>query len=231
VGDQAYGVTNPQFTGAYAEYAVARAAMVSVKPSSLTFVEAASVPVVAVTARQALLDHAQLQPGQTVVIHGAAGSVGAFAVQFARRAGLRTIATASANDARFLRELGADTVIDFSKERFEEVVRNADAVIDLVGGETQTLSFQVLRRGGKLISAVSPPDQRLAQSSGVQAHFFLVQVTSQALAEIATLLDQGKLRTHVGTVLPLAQAREAHLMLEGERPRRKGKIVLTTESS
>jgi NADPH:quinone reductase-like Zn-dependent oxidoreductase len=227
-GDEIYGVTNPQFTGAYAEYALASAAMVSKKPSSLSFVEAASVPVIAVTARQALFDHAQLHVGQTVVIHGAAGNVGAFAVQFARQAGLRTVATASADDARFVRELGADTVIDFSKERFEDVVRDADAVLDLIGGETQTRSFQVLRRGGKLISAVSPPDQQLAHSRGVEAAFFLVKVTSQSLAEIATLLDQGKLRTQVGSVLPLAQAREAHLMLEGVRPRKKGKIVLAT---
>jgi NADPH:quinone reductase-like Zn-dependent oxidoreductase len=184
-----------------------------------------------VTARQALFEHAQLQPGQTIVIHGAAGNVGAFAVQFARHAGLRTIGRASADDARFVREAGADTVIDFRKERFEAVARNADAVIDLVAGEMQTLSFQVLRRGGKLISAVSPPDQQRARSSGVEASFFLVQVTTQTLAEIATLFDQRKLRTQVGTVLPLERAREAHLMLEGERPRKKGKIVLTTATS
>lgn len=231
VDEPIYGVTNPQFTGAYAEYALASAAMVSIKPSSLTFVEAASVPVIAVTARQALFDHAQLQRGQTVVIHGAAGNVGAFAVQFAHHAGLRIFATASADDASFVHELGADTVIDFRKERFEEAVRNADAVIDLVGGETQTRSFQALRRGGKLISAVSPPDQQLARSAGVEAAFFLVKVTSQSLAEIARLLDEGKLRTQVGTELPLAQARQAHLMLEGMRPRQRGKIVLATKSS
>src|SRR5262249_19712417 len=138
IGDQIYGVTNPQFTGAYAQYALVNAAMASLKPSSLSFVEAASVPVIAVTARQALFDHARLQAGQTVVIHGAAGNVGAFAVQFARHAGVRTIATASADDARFLRELGVDRVIDFRTERFENIARNVDAVIDLVGGETQT---------------------------------------------------------------------------------------------
>jgi NADPH:quinone reductase-like Zn-dependent oxidoreductase len=122
-------------------------------------------------------------------------------------------------------------VIDYRTQRFEEEVRDADAVIDLVGGETQTRSFQVLRRGGKLISAVSSPDQHLAQSHGVEAAFFLVNVTTQYLAEIAGLIDSGKLRTRVGAVLPLADAREAHLMLERIRPQPKGKIVLAVRAS
>jgi NADPH:quinone reductase-like Zn-dependent oxidoreductase len=126
-----------------------------------------------------------------------------------------------------LRDLGANTVIDFQTQRFEEEVRDTDAVIDLVGGETQKRSFQVLRRGGKLISAVSRPDLHLAQSRGVEAVFFLVNVTSQHLAEIAGLIDGGKLRTRVGAVLPLADAREAHFMLERLRPQPKGKIVLS----
>jgi NADPH:quinone reductase-like Zn-dependent oxidoreductase len=231
VGDQVYGVTNPRFTGAYAEHAVASAAMVSRKPPSLTYIEAASVPVIAVTAWQALFDQAQLQAGQTVVIHGAAGNVGAYAVQLARRAEVRTIATAATDDLPFVRSLGANTVIDFRTKRFEEEVRDADAVIDLVGGETQERSFQVLRRGGKLISAVSRPDQHLAQGHGVEAAFFLVNVTSQHLAKIAGLLDGGRLRTRVGAVLPLADAREAHFMLERARPQPKGKIVLAVGAS
>lgn len=226
VGDQIYGVTNPQFTGAYAEYALASAAMVANKPASLTHVEAASVPVIAVTAWQALFDHAQAKAGQTVVIHGAAGNVGSYAVQLAHSAGVHTIATAAADDIPFVQSLGANTVIDYRTERFEEHVRDADAVIDLVGGETQNRSFQVLRRGGKLISAVSQPDQHLAEEQGVEAAFFLVNVTRQYLTEIARLIDAGKLRTRVGATIPLADAREAHLMLEGERPQPKGKIVL-----
>ncbi|RUU15972.1 NADP-dependent oxidoreductase, partial [Mesorhizobium sp. Primo-B] len=214
VGDQVYGVTNPRFIGAYAEYAVASAEMVSNKPTSLTYAEAASVPVVAVTAWQALFYHAQLKAGQTVVIHGAAGNVGSYAVQLAREAHLQAIATAATDDITFVRDLGANTVIDHQTQRFEEKVRDADAVIDLVGGETQNRSFQVLRRGGKLISAVSNPDQKLAERHGVEASFFLVNVTRQDLAEIACLVDGGKLRTRVGAVLPLADAREAHLMLE-----------------
>ena len=226
VGEHVYGVTNPQFVGAYAEYALALAGMVSRKPASLGYIEAASVPVIAVTAWQALFDQAQLKPGQTVLIHGAAGNVGAYAVQLSRRAGLQTIATAAADDVPFVRDLGADTVMDYRTQRFEDEVRDADAVIDLVGGETQKRSVQVLRPGGKLISAVSSPDQHLAEDRGVEATFFLVNVTSQCLAEIASLIDGGELRTRVGAVLPLADAREAHLMLERIRPQPKGKIVL-----
>jgi len=231
LGDQVYGVTNPQFVGAYAEYALASAGMVSNKPTSLTHVEAASVPVVAVTAWQALFDHAQLKAGQTVVIHGAAGNVGSYAVQLARHAGVQTVVTASTGDISTVRNLGANTVIDYRTQRFEEEVQNADAVIDLVGGETQERSFQVLRRGGKLISAVSRPDQDLAKRSGVEAAFFLVNVTSEYLTKVARLIDGGKLRTNVGAVLPLADAREAHLMLERVRPQPKGKIVLDVGAS
>jgi NADPH:quinone reductase-like Zn-dependent oxidoreductase len=230
VGDQVYGVTNPRFIGAYAEYAIASAAMIARKPAAIDDLEAASVPVIAVTAWQGLFDQAQLKAGQTVLIHGAAGNVGAYAVQLAHRAGLRTIATAAADDHAFVRELGADIVVDFNSQRFEDVARDVDAVFDLVGGETQQRSFGVLRRGGKLISAVSQPDQDLAKSHGVDAAFFLVKVSTQYLTEIAALIDRGDLRTRVGTVMPLADAREAHLMLEGFRPLSKGKIVLAVNS-
>ncbi|QRM34601.1 NADP-dependent oxidoreductase [Microvirga sp. VF16] len=230
IGDQIYGVTNPRFIGAYAEYALASAAMIARKPAAIDDLEAASVPVIAVTAWQGLFDQAQLKAGQTVLIHGAAGNVGAYAVQFAHRAGLRTIATAAADDHAFVRELGADIVVDFNSQRFEDVARDVDAVFDLVGGETQQRSFQVLRRGGKLISAVSHPDQDLAKSHGVDAAFFLVKVSTQYLTEIAALIDRGDLRTRVGTVMPLAEAREAHLMLDDFRPLSKGKIVLAVNS-
>lgn len=227
VGQQVYGVTNPQFVGAYAEYAIAEVAMLAPKPDTLTPIEAAAVPVVAVTARQALFDQGRLTKGQTVLIHGAAGNVGAYAVQFARQAGLHVIATAAAGDAAFVRELGADSVIDYKAGRFEETVHDADAVIDLVGGDTQRRSFQVLRRGGKLVSAVSQPDQALAQKHGVEAAFFLVKVTTEALADITRLIDAGRLRAGVGVILAMADAPTAHLMLEGVKPHPRGKIVLT----
>ncbi len=230
VGDEVFGVTNPQFVGAYAEYAVASAGMLAKKPSSLSYTEAASVPVVAVTAWQGLFEHARLEAGQTVVIHGAAGNVGAYAVQLAYRAGLRSIATAGAKDIEYVRSLGADKVLDYHTQRFEDAVKDADAVLDLVGGETQARSFQVLRPGGKLISAVSQPDQQRARDHGVTAAFFLVDVTSQRLRTIAELIDRGELKTRVGAVLPLRDARDAHLMLEGRKPQPKGKIVLDLEA-
>jgi NADPH:quinone reductase-like Zn-dependent oxidoreductase len=230
VGYQVYGVTNPRFIGAYAEYALASAAMIARKPTSIAYVEAASVPVIAVTAWQGLFDQAQLEAGQTVLIHGAAGNVGAYAVQIARRASIRIIATAATDDLAYIRELGADTVVDYQTQRFEDVARDVDAVLDLVGGDTQQRSFRVLRQGGKLVSAVSQPDQDLAKSLGVDAAFFLVNVTTRRLTEIAGLIDSGELRTRVGTVIPLADAREAHLMLEGIRLVPKGKIVLAVDT-
>jgi NADPH:quinone reductase-like Zn-dependent oxidoreductase len=230
VGEQVYGVTNPRFIGAYAEYALASVGMIAHKPTSLTHVEAASVPVIAVTAWQGLFDQAQLTAGQTVLIHGGAGNVGAYAVQLARRAGIRTVTTAATDEIALARELGADTVVDFQTERFEDVARNVDAVLDLVGGETQNRSFEVLRRGGKLISAVSEPNQDLAKKHGVDATFFLVNVTTRHLTELTDLIDRGNLRTRVGAVLPLAEAREAHYILEGRRPQPKGKIVLAVRT-
>jgi NADPH:quinone reductase-like Zn-dependent oxidoreductase len=231
VGDPVFGVTNPQFTGAYAQYAVASAGMLAKKPTTLSDSEAASVAVIAVTASQGLFEHAGLKAGESVLIHGAAGNVGAYAVQLARRAGLRTLATAGAKDIAYVRSLGADTVLDYHTQRFEDEVRDVDAVLDLIGGETQTRSFQVLRRGGKLISAVSQPDQQRARDHGVTAAFFLVEVTTERLRTIAELIDRGELKTRVGAVLPFADARDAHLMLDGRLAAPKGKIVLDVEAT
>ena len=151
-------------------------------------------------------------------------------MQIAHRAGIRSIATAATSDLAYVREIGADTVVDFRTERFEDTARDVDAVLDLVGGETQNRSFQVLRRGGKLVSAVSKPNQERAKSHGVDATFFLVKVTTGHLTELADMIDRGKLRTRVGIVLPLSEAREAHFILEGQRLAPKGKIVLGAET-
>jgi NADPH:quinone reductase-like Zn-dependent oxidoreductase len=225
-GDAVYGVTNPRFIGAYAEYAIAMAGMIAFKPKTIDDVEAASIPVIAVTAKQALFSQAGLKQGDTVLIHGAAGNVGAYAVQLARKAGLKVVATGSAEDMEEIKRLGADQAIDHRAVRFEEKVSDVDAVIDLVGGETQIRSFAVLKRGGKLISAVSQPDQALATEYGVTAAFFLVAVSTAELDEISAMIDGGFLKTNVGTVLPLSDAVIAHEMLEGEKARKKGKIVL-----
>ncbi|AWM10973.2 NADP-dependent oxidoreductase [Bradyrhizobium symbiodeficiens] len=227
VNDQVFGVTNTQFLGAYAEYAVASTAMLSRKPRLLSYVEAAAVPVVAVTAWQGLFDHARLEAGQTVLIHGAAGSVGAFAVQLACRAKVRSVVTVGTRDIEYVRALGADKVVDYQTQRFEDEVRNADVVFDLIGGETQARSIRVLRQGGKLISIVSQPDQALAERHGVTATFFLVDVTTAYLDKISALIDRGDLKTGISAIMPLADAREAHMMLDGRRPKPHGKIVLS----
>ena len=255
-------MTNARFTGAYAEYALASAAMIARRPVGLDPIDAASVPVVAVTAQQAIERAGGLEGdphrwnhqsgescsqamsksgsrepmrtntalvGATVLIHGAAGSVGAYAVQLARRAGAHVIATAGVRDLGYVRGLGAEIVVDYRADRFEDVAHSVDAVLDFTGGEAQRRSFAVLRRGGTLISAVSDPDQALATQHGVTAAFFLVQVTSDRLTDLARLIEAGSLTTNVGAVLPLASARVAHEMLDGSRPRPRGKIVLRPE--
>src|SRR5262247_3745774 len=148
LGDEVYGTTNEQFSGAYAEYAVPSAGMMAPKPKTLSFIEAASAPIVSVTAWQMLFEYAHVTAGQTVLIHGAAGNVGAYAVQLAKQAGLHVVATAGSVDLDYVRGLGADTVVDYKTERFEESVAGVDVVLDTVGGATQQQSLGVLKRGG-----------------------------------------------------------------------------------
>src|SRR5437879_3163092 len=159
LGDEVYGATNEQFGGAYAEYAVPSAKRMAPKPKTLSFIEAASVPIVTVTAWQMLFEYAHVTAGQTVLIHGAAGNVGAFAVQLAKHAGLHVVATAGSADLDFVRGLGAERVVDYQKERFEESLTRVDVVLDTVGGDTQQRSLQVLKQGGILVSVVSPVDE------------------------------------------------------------------------
>ena len=225
VGDEVFGVTNERFTGAYAEYALAKAAMIAPKPKSLNHTHAASVPVVAVTAWQMVFDFAQLSSGQSVLIHGGAGNVGGYAVQFAKLAGALVIATASAKDVSYVRSLGGVGVIDYRATRFEERVKETDAVIDTVGGDTLDRSYGVLKRGGIVVSSAAQPSNEKAEHHGVRAVFFLVQVTTERLRKIAELIDAEKLRTEVGEVLWLDEARKGHEMLEGA-PHRRGKIVI-----
>lgn len=225
-GDPVFGATNSRFTGAYAEYAAASAAMVARKPDRLSDIEAASVPVIAVTAWQAVFEEAAVSPGETVLIHGAAGNVGAFAVQLASRAGANVVAVVAAEDVDYVRSLGATMTVDYRAERFEDKVRQVDAVIDLVGGDTQRRSFSVLKPKGVLVSTVSQPDQAEAARLGLRAGFFLVDVSTERLDRIAAMLQRGELLCQIGETLPLTSAVEAHEMLEGRRPHRRGKIVL-----
>ena len=227
-GEAVFGVTNEQFTGAYAEYAIASAQMITRKPARLGFVEAASVPVVACTAWQMVFDHGQADASKRVLIHGAAGNVGAYAVQLAKRAAKEVIATAFSADLDYVRALGADRVIDVTASPFEQLLTNVDIVIDTVGGDTLDRSFGVLRPGGVLVSSVATPDAVAAKRHSVRAVFFLVRVSSGLLNEIASLIDAGQLRTSVGDVLPLRDVQIAHEMLAG-KPHKRGKIVLSME--
>lgn len=222
VGEAVYGVTNPRFTNGYAQYAACHAGMLARKPAALSFTEAASVPVVAVTAWQMLFECAGLKSGQRVLIHGAGGSVGRYAVQLAHAAGLTVAATGSSNVSAELLALGADQVIG----RDLSPAIKVDAVIDLVGGDSQAQLFEFLSAGGKLVSAVSKPDQTLASVHAVSAEFMLVAVNTAALNSVCALFDEGKLRSWVGTVLPLIGARRAHEMMAGTVPHAPGKIVL-----
>ncbi|HEX4989784.1 MAG TPA: NADP-dependent oxidoreductase [Candidatus Binatia bacterium] len=225
VGDEVFGVTNERFTGAYTEYAVAKAAMLAPKPKRLNHTHAASVPVVAVTAWQMVFDLAQLSSGQAVLVHGGAGNVGGYAVQLAKRAGAMVIATASVENDSYVRRLGADGVIDYRARRFEERVKGIDAVLDTVGGETLDRSYGVLKRGGIIVSSAVQPSRETAEQHGVRAVFFLVQVTTERLKTIGEMIDGGTLQSEVGEVLWLDEARRGHEMLEGA-PHRRGKIVI-----
>jgi NADPH:quinone reductase-like Zn-dependent oxidoreductase len=225
-GDEVYGATNEQLTGAYAEYALPSARMMAQKPKTLNFIEAASAPIATVTAWQMLFDYAQVAAGQTALIHGAAGNVGAYLVQLAQLSGLHVVATAASADLDYVRGLGAERVIDYKKERFEESFNEVDVVLDTVAGDTQQRSLLVLKPGGILVSVVSPVPEALQKRYGVRGAYFYVDVTTARLNKISELFDRGKLTTNVGTVLPLEQARTAHEMLGG-KPHRRGKIVLS----
>ena len=225
-GEEVFGVTNASFVGGYAEYAVVSAKMIARKPSKLSHIEAASVPVVAVTGWQMLFDHARVREGQRVFIHGAAGNVGAYAVQLARWRRIRVLASVHGDDEDYVRALGADEVIRTPSSRFAEFAQSADAVIDTVGGPTQDRLFSVAKPGGIVVSVVSPPNAQRAQQYGLRSDYFIIDVTSAQLARLGEMLDAKELATSVGTVLPLAEARAAHEILAGERPHQRGKIVL-----
>ena len=202
LGDEVYGATNEQFSGAYAECAVPSAGMMAPKPRTLTFIEAASAPVVTVTACQMLFEYAHVTAGQTVLIHGAAGNVGAYAVQLAKQTGLHVVATAGPADRDYVQGLGAEKVVDYTTQRFEESVTGVDVVLDTVGGDTQHRSLRVLRPGGILVSVVSPVPEATQTRYGVRAAYFYVDVTTPRLNRITELFESAKLTTDVGTVLP-----------------------------
>jgi NADPH:quinone reductase-like Zn-dependent oxidoreductase len=222
-GDGIYGVTNPQFYGANAEYAIARANMIALKPLGITDIEAASLPVVAVTAWQMLFDYAHAERGQTVMILGAAGSVGAYAVQLAARAGLHVIAVVKEKEIDYVRNLGAEIALDSQLGSFEVSTSSCDLLLDMVGGKAPEHSLAALKPGGVLVSVVSTDP--LPSRPDVRTVFFYVEVTTERLNTISKLFDSAELQPKVGSVLPLKEVRTAHEMLAGA-PHKRGKIVL-----
>ena len=224
-GDAVYGATNPDFIGGYAEYAVCKAGMIAKRPAGLNWHEAASAPVVSVTALQGLFEYGKLARGQTVLILGAAGNVGAYAIQLAKDGGARVIAVASEKDKDFVERLGADVFVDHRAGKFENVAQGVDCVLDMVGGDARERGAHVMKPGGMLVTVESPVPDAMKKRYGARAMFFLVEVTTARLEKISGLFEAGKLKPDVGTLVPLAEARKAHEMLSGA-PHSRGKIVL-----
>jgi NADPH:quinone reductase-like Zn-dependent oxidoreductase len=228
VGEAVYGM--PRFPGiaaAYAEFVTAPASELARKPAALDHIHAAALPLVALTAWQALFEAADLHAGQRVLIHAAAGGVGHVAVQLAKWKGAHVIGTASERHADFLAGLGLDELVDYRQRPFEEVVSGVDVVLEPVGGEVRQRSWQVIKPGGIMVSIVGPLPAETAAQYGVRATNILVRPQGKQLAEIATLVDAGKLKPFVEAVYPLAEAAKAHEHVQTGRTR--GKVVLNIE--
>ena len=225
VGREVFGMNDWFSDGATAEYCVAPHSAVTLKPRCLSHVEAASVPISALTAWQGLFDRAKLQPGERVLVHGGAGAVGIFAVQLARRHGARVTATASARDFDFVVSLGADRVIDFRASRFEDKIGEMDVVFDTVGGETLERSWKVLKPLGRMVTIAA--SEETATDERAKKAFFIVEPNQKQLSEIGALLDAQRLGVFVAATVPLSQAAQAY---SGKIEKRgAGKLVIDLE--
>lgn len=223
-GDEVYSRPDPTRNGTYAEYVVVKADQVNQKPKSINHDKAAAVALAGLTAWQGLFTHGDLQDGQKVLIHGASGGVGTYAVQFAKWKGAHVIGTASTDNIDFLYELGADDVIDYKNEKFEEEVKDVDLVFDLIGGDTQKKSLQVIKNGGRLITTVKPENQEEAKLKNIHIEGFMAQSLPGDLQQIADLIDSGKVKPIISEIIPIENAAEAHEKIEKGHTR--GKIVL-----
>jgi NADPH:quinone reductase-like Zn-dependent oxidoreductase len=223
VGEEVFGMNDWFAQGATAEFCCALPSAIAPKPARLTHVEAASIPIDALTAWQGLFERARLQAGERVLIHGGAGAVGVLAIQLARRRGADVLTTASGRDRDFLLRLGAQQVIDYHTERFEDVARNVDVVFDAVGGPTLQRSWDVLRPGGRLATIVSTV--KSAEDERTMQALFFVEPNRRQLCEIAGMLDAGQLRPVVGATIPFDQAAAAYVH-EPVRNGRPGKTVV-----
>jgi NADPH:quinone reductase-like Zn-dependent oxidoreductase len=223
-GDAVYAYLSLMNNGGYAEYAVANAKEAAVKPKSISFVEAAAVPIVALTAWQALIDGAKLSAGQSVLIHGGSGGVGTFAIQIAKARGAKVFATASTANQDLLKQLGADVAIDYTKQKFDDIAKDVDVVLDSVGGDTLARSYGVVKKGGFIATLVSRLDQDELTKHGIRGESISVTPNSEELAEIGKLIDGGKIKVIVSQTLPLADAIKAQEQAATGHTR--GKIVL-----
>lgn len=223
-GDEVFAYLDLRRGGAYAEYCVVKEDEAARKPAGAGWSEAAAVPLTALTAWQALFDTAKLEAGQTVLIHGGSGGVGTMAVQLAKWKGARVIATASAENQDYLKELGVDVAVDYKAQKFEDVARDVDVVLDTVGGETRERSWGAMKKGGILVSIVGPVSGERAEAAGVRGANILVRPDGAQLAEIGRLMEEGKVKAVVSAELPLSEAQKAHEMIETRHTR--GKIVL-----
>src|SRR5215472_16294971 len=222
IGDAVYGY--PTFGGGWADYVIVKEWEVAPKPKSLNFVEAAAIPMGALTAWQALVDVAKLQPGQTVLIHGGSGGVGSFAIQVAKARGARVIATASTANQDILKQLGADVAVDYTKTKFEDVAKDVDAVLDPVGKDTLARSYGAVKKGGIVMSLVARPDPAELQKHGIRGAGISVHADADDLTQIAQLIDGGKIKPIVTEVLSLTDAIKAQQQAATHHTR--GKVVL-----
>jgi NADPH:quinone reductase-like Zn-dependent oxidoreductase len=224
-GDDVYTRPDIARDGGYAEYIAVKADEVAAKPVRLSHVEAASIPLAGITAWWALVDVADVQPGQRVLIHAGAGGVGSLAIQIAKARGARVIATCSPRNADLVKSLGADQLVNYRAVDFTRAMLPVDVVFDTVGGQTQEASWAVLKPGGLLVSIVIPPPEDRARELGVRCAFVFIQPSARILAELASLIDAGAVKPVMGATFPLAKAADAQRLSQTGHAR--GKIVLT----
>jgi len=223
-GDAVYGYLDLDRGGGYAEYTIAKDREISAKPKSLSFAEASAVPIVALTAWQALIDTAKLNAGQTVLIHGGSGGVGSFAIQIAKARGAKVFATASTPNQDLLKRLGADVAIDYTKQKFEDIAKDVDVVLDSVGEDTLQRSYGVAKKGGFVVSLVARPDPMELEKHGIRGAPLSVAPNSDELAEITKLIGDRKIKVIVSQTFALADATKAQEQAATGHTR--GKIVL-----
>jgi NADPH:quinone reductase-like Zn-dependent oxidoreductase len=223
-GDPVYAYLSFQEQGGYAEFAIARENETALKPKAITYIGAAAVPLAATTAWQALVDTANIDKGQTILIHGGSGGVGHFAIQIAKARGAKVIATASTPNQDLLKQLGADQAIDYTTTKFEDVVKDVDVVLDAVRGDTLARSYGVVKKGGIIVSITGQPDQAELDKHGIRGASLMAHPDANVLEELAKLIDAKKIKPVVSQELPLKEAAVAHEQIATRHTR--GKIVL-----